>query len=104
MNTLDDHVEKKPTPSIRLKPKKSELVSTFSHPIPVKTPAGDELEPTIQMGDREYYELDLNQIPDEDVGKIARLYSGDRVSRKLNEAFALHCLVLVPSTWVRGAA
>ena len=105
MNTVDDYTDKRTAPTVRLKPKRAELSPAFSRPVPVKTPEGGTLEPTIQMSDREYYELDLSQLPDEDVSKIAKLYSGDRIPRKLNEAFALCGIFLVPATWVsRGVA
>ena len=56
MNTLNDQATLHPSSEVKLQGQIKELLGDR---VPVKTPEGDSVEPTLFLNDSEFYEIDL---------------------------------------------
>lgn len=99
MHTLNDKPNKK---AVVLKPDFRRISKAFQEPLPVQTPDGDLVEPTLRLGNKEFYEVDLAKASDRQVLELHALYTSDRLPKRLIKQFITTNTPLIPATWVLG--
>ena len=101
-HTLNETRPSPTLPSIKIKPKKTHISAAFQELIPVKTPSGDLVEPTLRLKNQDYFEIDLERAGDRQILELAKLYKSGQMPQAIAQKFDLG-LALIPANWAEVA-